>query len=476
MFQILGLDIWAMRGMVFKMDNHKIAGTLNMTDGNPKALILKFAIPIFLSQLFQQLYNIADTMIVGNFLGKSELAAVSSSGTLIFLIISMFGGIAAGAGVVVSKYFGAKDYENMQKAIHTNVAIGLFAGVFLTLFGVLATPTILRWMNTDPNVLPNSIVYFRSYFLGAMGIVMYNMFNGILNAMGDSKRPLIFLIVSSVLNVVLDITFIKVFHLGVGSVAAATAISQTLSALLCLRYLRKEGTIFRLRFSQIRFHQGFLGEILHMGIPSGVQNSVIAFANVIVQSNINSFYEDAMAGYGSYVKIEGFGFLPIVCFSLALSTYVSQNLGANRKDRVKEGANFGLFTAILMAEIIGITIFIAAPFLVSLFNMDPNVIAFGVKQARVEALFYFLLAFSNVVAGVFRGAGKAIYPMVVMLSVWCVFRILYITVAMQIRHDITLIYMAYPITWSISSILLFRLYIKGDWMSPKVNKKIVEQV
>lgn len=442
-------------------------GTLNMTEGEPKKLILRFVFPIFLSQLFQLLYNITDSMIVGNFLGKSELAAVSSSGTLINLIVSLFGGIAAGAGIVVSKYFGAKDYSNMKKAIHTNVAFGLFAGVFLTIFGVLTTPTILRWMNTDPNVLPNSILYFRVYFLGALGSVMYNMFNGILNAMGDSKRPLYFLIISSILNVVLDLVFILVFHLGVGSAAAATAISQLFSALLCLRYLRRKDTIFRLEYSQIRFYKGFFAEILQVGLPTGVQNSVISFANVIIQSNINTFYEDAMAGYGAYIKIQGFAFLPIVCFSLALSTYVSQNVGANKLERVKEGVNFGLITAITAAELIGIVIFITAPFLVGLFNKDPAVIAYGVQQARTESFFYFLLAFSNVIAGAFRGAGKAIYPMIVMLSVWCVFRIVYITVALQIHHDIRLIYTAYPVTWSISSIIFLRLYLKGDWLKQK---------
>ncbi len=439
-------------------------GTLNMTEGDPKKLILSFAIPIFISQLFQQFYNITDSVIVGNFLGKAELAAVSSSGTLIFMIISMFIGISAGAGVVISKYFGAKDYEKMQKAIHTTVAFGVVAGLILTIFGVIATPTILRWMKTDPEVMPNSIVYFRNYFMGAMGIALYNIFNGVLNAMGDSKRPLYYLILSSVLNVILDLVFIKVFSFGVGSVAAATAISQTLSAFLCFLYLHKSGTIFQLHIKQIRFYKGFLREIMRMGLPSGVQNSVIGFANVIVQSNINTFYEDAMAGYGAYVKIEGFGFLPITCFSLALATYISQNVGAGKMDRVRKGANFGILTAMIIAEVIGVLIFLGAPFLIGLFNKDSSVMNFGVEQIRVEALFYFLLAFSNVAAGAFRGAGKALYPMFVMLSVWCVFRIFYIAAAMNIRHDITLIYMAYPITWAISSIILFIVYKRGKWM------------
>ncbi len=448
-----------------------IKGTKNMTIGNPRKLIIEFAIPIFLSQLFQQLYNMVDSVIVGNFLGKSALAAVSSSGTLIFLITSFFTGTAMGAGVVISRYFGAGDYERMSKAIHTNVAFGLASGILLTVFGVLATPTLLRWMGTDKSVLPQSIIYFRYYFCGAIGIVMYNILMSVMNAIGDSRRPLYYLIISSITNVILDLIFIGLFKWGVASAAVATAVSQLLSSILCVVHLMKKGTVYQLIVTKIRFHADMLKEIVRYGLPTGVQNSVIGFANVIVQTNINSFKENAMAGYGSYAKLEGFAFLPITCFAMAMATFISQNLGAGKYDRVKKGARFGILMSVSLAELIGVIMFISIPVLMRMFTNDSDIIAYGVKQARTEALFFFLLAFSHCIAGICRGAGKAVVPMVIMLSIWCVLRITYITIAMRINHDIGLIYLAYPITWSISSIIYLFYYLKSDWIHGFDKKK-----
>ncbi len=439
-------------------------GSKNMTEGNVKKLILQFAIPIFFSQLFQQLYNTADSLIVGRFLGKGPLAAVSSSGPLIFLLVSFFTGTAAGAGVVISRYFGAKDEERVKRAVHTNVAFGLVAGLVVTVIGVIFTPSILKLMRTDPSVLPDSIAYFRYYFLGVLANVMYNIFTSIMNAVGDSRRPMIYLIGSSVLNILLDLLFIGVFRMGVAWAAIATTISQLVSALLCLKRLLRKGTVYQISFRQVRFHNDMLREILKYGLPTGVQNSVIGLANVILQSNVNSFGEDAMAGYGSYVKLEGFAFLPITCFSMAMTTFIGQNLGAGNYGRAKEGARFGIVMALVLAETIGVIMFLAVPQLVAMFNADPEVVRLGTKQGRTEALFYFLLAFSHIIAGICRGAGKGIVPMIIMLSVWCVFRIAYITVMMHIVHDIGLIYWAYPLTWGISSVIYLVYYVKSDWV------------
>lgn len=435
-----------------------------MLTGDVKKSILTFAFPIFLSQVFQQLYNSIDSLIVGNFLGKEALASVSSSGTLIFLLTSLFIGVAMGAGVVISRYFGAGDYEKVSRAIHTNVAFGLVAGTLLMIFGIVATPTILEWMKTDPEVLPGSIVYFRCYFCGGLSMVMYNIFNGIMNAVGDSRRPLYYLIFSSLLNVVLDLLFIGALHFGVGSAAIATAIAQTVSALLALCHLLRTKDVYRLVPRKIRFHGSMLKEIIRYGLPTGVQNSVIALANVIVQSNINSFGTNAMAGYGSYAKVEGFAFLPITCFSMALTTFIGQNLGARQYDRAKKGASFGILTSITLAELIGVCIFALAPYLIRMFNDDPEVVALGARQARTVALFFFLLAFSHCIAGICRGAGKAIVPMAIMLAVWCVLRIIYITVMMHFVHEIQYIYWAYPLTWSISSAIYLLYYLKSDWL------------
>lgn len=440
------------------------AATRDMTKGTPWKLIVEFAFPVLLSQLFQQLYNTADSLIVGRFLGTEALAAVSSSGTLIMFLVSFFTGTSMGAGVVISRYFGAGDEDRVSKAIHTNIAFGIVCGVLLTVAGVLFTPTLLRWMDTDPDVLPDAIAYFRYYFTGAIAVVMYNICKGIMNALGDSKRPLYYLIFSSLLNIALDLLFIGVFRWGVWSAAVATTISQALSAVLCFIHLCKPGTVYQVRRKDIGFDREMLGEILKYGLPSGIQSSVISLANVIVQTNINSFGKAATAAYGSYTKIEGFAFLPITSFTMAITTYVGQNLGAREYERTKTGARFGILASMALSAVIGAIIFAFTPLFIRAFSDDAAVIAMAVKQGRTESLFFFLLSFSHAVAAVCRGAGKAFVPMFIMLSIWCVFRIIYITAAMYFAHDIQLIYWAYPITWAMSSVVYLIYYLRSDWL------------
>ena len=440
------------------------AKTRDLTEGGIKRVLLSFAAPLFLSQLFQQLYNSADAVIVGNFLGKEALAAVSSSGPLIHLFIGFFNGAATGAGVVISRYFGAQDRDRVRKAIHTNVLFSLLCGLFLSGVGVLLTPYILRWMGTDPSVLPQSEAYFRWYFAGAAAIVMYNALKGILTALGDSRRPLYYLIFSSVLNVILDLIFVGLLKGGVAAAAIATGLSQGISALLCLIHLLEKDQIYTLKARELRIDGPILKEIVRIGLPTGVQMSVISIANVLVQKNINSFGADAMAACGSYAKVEGFVFLPITCFSLALTTFIGQNMGAGKLDRVKAGCRFGLLASVLAAECIGVVVFFFGPQLISLFNSDPAVLAIGQKQCRIESLFFCMLAFSHTVAGICRGAGKATVPMLVMLGIWCVLRITYITVAMQISHDIRLLFWAYPLTWTISAAIFFLYYKYSHWL------------
>ena len=438
--------------------------TRDMTQGNPYGHMVAFAMPVLLSQIFQQLYNTADTFIVGRFLGTDALAAVSSSGTLIFLLTSFFVGTTMGSGVVISRYFGAGDGENISRAVHTNIAFGLVSSVILTVFGVAFTPTFLTWMKTDPTVLPQAIEYFRYYFLGATAMIMYNVCRSIMNAVGDSRRPLFYLIFSSVLNILLDLLFVAVFRWGVWSAAVATVISQAASVVLCCFQLMKKGQIYSVSLRKIRFHKDMLVEIIRYGLPSGIQNSVIGFANVIVQTQINSFGKFATAGYGVHAKIEGFAFLPITSFNMATTTFISQNLGAREFDRAKKGARFGILAATVAAEVIGVLNYIFAPALIGFFDSTPEVLELGVRQARTVALFYFLLAFSHAIAAICRGAGKAFVPMTIMLSVWCVFRIAYIEAVVHIFHDISYIYWAYPITWGISSIIYMIYYKHSDWV------------
>ena len=436
----------------------------DMTVGTPWKLIASFALPVFLSQLFQQFYNTVDSLIVGRVHGTEALAAVSSSGTLIFLMISFFVGTSMGAGIVISKYYGARDYERVSRAVHTNICLGIICGVILTIIGVVLTPTFLRWMGTDPDVMPDATAYFRYYFAGAIAIVLYNNCKGVMNALGDSRRPLYYLIISSVTNVLLDLLFIAVFRWGVWAAAFATTLSQALSVVLCIIHLSKKGTLYQLQLSKLRIDKESLGEIVRYGLPAGVQNSVIGFANVIVQTNINSFTKIATAAYGTYAKIEGFAFLPITSFTMALTTFTGQNLGAGLYDRAKKGSRFGIISAVVLAEAIGLVIWLAAPFLIGLFSDDPAVIELGTKQARIESLFFCLLAFSHAVAAVCRGAGKVFVPMSVMLAIWCVMRITYITIMMHYVHEIQYIYWAYPITWGISSIIYLFYYLFADWI------------
>lgn len=420
--------------------------------------------PMFLGNLFQQLYNTADSLIVGNFLGSNALAAVSSSGNLIFLMVGFFNGIAMGAGVVIARFFGARDIENMQKAIHTTIAFGLVASIILTIVGMILAPQILILMDTPANVLPESVTYFRIYFAGSIGLVMYNIFVGILQAIGDSKHPLNYLIISSVINVILDIVLITFFHMGVGAAAFATIISQFISATLCLIRLLRSKEEYRVSLKKIGFDKEMLKMIIRYGLPSGLQNSIIAIANVVVQSNINAFGEMAMAGCGAYSKIEGFAFLPITSFTMALTTFVGQNLGARQYERARKGAKFGMLCSMGIAEFIGIVMFISAPILIAAFNNDPEVVSFGTDRARTSALFFFLLAYSHCISAILRGAGKSMVPMVVMLIFWCVVRVTFLIVLAPIVNSIDIVYWVYPLTWSLSSIAFFIYYKKADWL------------
>ena len=442
-----------------------------MTEGSIQKHLISFAVPLFLGNLFQQLYNTADSLIVGNFLGSEALASVSSSSHLIFLMIGFFNGIAIGGGVVSANYFGARNKEGLSRSIHSLTAFGLAAGAALTLIGILLAPGILTLMGTPEQILAGSITYFRIYFAGSIPFVMYNIFVGILQSVGDSRHPLYYLVIASLINIVLDLLFIAGFHMGVGAAAGATVISQLLSMVLCLRRLLCTKEEYRLIPSKIRFDPPMLKKIIRNGLPAGFQNSIIGFANVIVQTNINSFGEIAVAGQGVYSKIEGFGFLPITCFAMALTTFISQNLGAGKIERAKKGARFGLFCSMSVAEVIGILIFIFAPFLMGLFDRNPEVIVSGVGRARADCLFYCLLAFAHGTAGVMRGAGRASVPMFVMLGCWCIARVAFITVALHFIPSISVINWAYPLTWALSSVVFLIYYLRSDWTNMSKERK-----
>ncbi|MBE6990294.1 MAG: MATE family efflux transporter [Ruminococcaceae bacterium] len=440
-----------------------VSRTVDMTEGSIWRHMVSFAVPVLLGNLFQQLYNTFDSIVVGRFAGKDALAAVASSGNLIFMMISFFVGLSMGAGVIISRWFGGKDTERLEAAIHTNVAFGCVCGILLTVAGMTFTPQILVWMRTPENVLPLSIQYFRIFFAGSLASVLYNTFTGIMRAVGDSRTPLLFLIVASVTNIALDLLFVGALDMGVAGAATATVISQCLSAVLCARRLMRMEEPCRLHLRSIRFDRKQLRLIVSQGIPAGVQNSIIAIANVVVQSNINTFGDSVMAGHGAYSKVEGFTFLPITAFSMALTTFIGQNLGAGKHERARQGARFGVVSAMLLAEAIGGLIFLLAPYAIALFNDDPEVIAVGVQAARTEAFFFFALAMAHAISAVMRGIGRAQVPMYTMLGCWCLLRVAYITVALQYYRSVLVIFTAYPLTWLASCVVFAVFYFRIDW-------------
>jgi len=435
-----------------------------MTEGSITKKLVFFALPLFMGQLLQQLYNVVDSVVVGNVLGKEALAAVSTTGSLIFLMVGFIMGLFMGGSVIIGKKYGAKDMEGVSVAAHTLLAFAAIMGIILTVWGYFFTPVLLRWMGTPEDVMPNSVLYFKIFFMGSLGNVGYSACGSVFQAVGDSKRPLYYLIVSTVTNTILHVLFVKLLGFGIGGAAAATIIAQFLSmALAFTKLLRVDGP-HRIYLNKIRINRDILAKELKIGFPTGIQNSVIAIGNVVVQSNINAFGSVAMAGCGSYFKLEGFAFLPITCMCMALTTFTSQNLGAGNYDRVKKGARIGSAISVGCAEIIGVLVFSLAPILLRMFSSEADVLSVGAAQARTESLFYCLLALNHCLAGILRGAGKTTVPMAVMLSSWCLLRITYITIIVRIIPKVNVIFWAYPLTWSVSAIIFLIYYFKADWI------------
>ena len=441
----------------------KSTAAVNLTEGPIVKNILLFAIPLFLGQLLQQFYNMADAWVIGNFANNDAFAAVSSAGSMTFLVVGFFNGIAIGGGVIISKYYGAKEEGKVIKAIHTNFLFGIIASVLSTAAGLVLMPYILIWMKTPESVMPNSLSYFTIYFGGVSTVIMYNICMSIMRSLGDSIHPLYYLILSSVVNVILDLLFVAVFQWGVAGAAVATVIAQGLSVILCLIRMCRIQDYTRLDFKKIHFYKDNMAEVIKQGLPTGIQNAVISIGNLTVQTNINSFGAYAMAGVGAYSKIEGFVFLPIMSMSMSLPTFVSQNLGAKKLDRAKKGSIFGIIFGMITAELMGVLIYFTAPVLLKFFVDTTESIQYGTTHAKVTALFFFLLALSHCAAGVLRGCGKAFVPMMTMLAFWCGVRVVYVTSILKIIPQFQMISWAYPLTWSLSSVVFMIVLLRMDW-------------
>ena len=443
----------------------------DLTEGPIGRGILAFAIPLFLGQLLQQLYNVADAWVVGNFADNNAFAAVSSTGSMTFLVIGFFNGVATGGGVVISKYFGAKNYDAVEKSVHTNFLFGIIASVLATAVGMLLAPWLLTIMKTPAEVMPESLTYLRIYFGGVSTIIMYNIGMAIMRALGDSIHPLYYLVLSSIVNVLLDLLFVAVLGYGVAGAGVATVIAQGISAVMCIVKMCRTDGAGRLKLRALRYDPEYIGEVIVQGLPNGVQNSVISIGNMVVQTNINSFGSYAMSGVGAYSKIEGFAFLPITSMSISLPTFIGQNLGAKKYDRAKKGAAFGIASGVVLAEMIGVIVYLFAPQLLRFFVNVDEAVAIGERHARIICLFFFLLAFSHCAAGVLRGCGKSIVPMITMLAFWCGVRIIYVTTTLHFIPNFSVISWAYPLTWTLSSIVFMTFLLKSDWVHSFEKKK-----
>lgn len=441
-----------------------------MTEGSIWKKILFFSIPLILGNLFQQLYNTVDSIIVGNYIGSEALAAVGSSGSLINLLIGFCIGASAGAGVVIAQFYGAQDKEGVRKAVHTTIAIAIAAGAILTIVGIVTTPLLLKAMGTPKEVFDQASIYLKVYFGGILFSVVYNMSAGILNAVGNSKRSLVYLMIAATSNIFLDLLFVVVFKMGIVGAAIATDISQLLSCIFIILFLVRSEDVYRVKLKDIRCYDNLLGKILKIGLPTGVQNIVISLSNVIVQSSVNSFGAVAMAGFAAYIKVDGFNILPVLSFSMAATTFVGQNVGAGRLDRVKKGMYVSVTMGIIYTVCTGILLLAFAPQVIGVFTQNGKVVEYGVYIMRFFCPFYWMLGILHILAGTIRGTGKTMQAMVVFLFSLCIFRVLWIWGAMSVSHKIGGVMLGYPLSWLVGLVMILIYVWKGNWMPYGMKK------
>ncbi|WP_186802581.1 MATE family efflux transporter [Lacrimispora celerecrescens] len=441
-----------------------------MTEGEIWKQLLAFSVPLLAGNLFQQLYNTVDSVVVGNFIGSDALAAVGSSNSLINLIIGMFMGIGTGAGVIISQYYGARDEMKLHWAVHTSMALSLMGGLILIVLGVLMSPFILSWMGTPEKVMPSSVAYLRIFFCGSLFNIVYNMGAGILRAVGDSKRPLYYLCVSSVINIVLDLVFVVVFGMGTAGVGYATVIAQAVSSVLVVWALVKTEDIYQLVPGKIRIDRRMMVRILKLGIPSGIQQSIISLSNVIVQANVNSFGSAAMAGFGAYSKIDGFAMLPLQSFCMAATTFTGQNIGAKKPKRVKQGVFQGIAISMAYTAFISVILYLNAEHILKIFSPDEDVIAYGYSTMLVLLPFYWTIAIHQILMGSIRGSGRTMVSMLIGVGNMCILRMIYINLLVPFFPSFGAVMWCYPITW-ITTMLMDCVYsIKAKWIPNGSNE------
>lgn len=452
-----------------KIGHLKKAGQSDMTQGNIEKHLIAFAVPLLLGNVFQQLYNTVDTWVIGNYTSNEAYSAVGSVGPIINMLIGIFTGLASGAGVVVSQYYGAKQYDKVHKAVHTCIALTALLSAVFTGVGIAVIPFMLNLMKMPEEVAPYADSYLTIYFAGVVGLLFYNMGAGILRAIGDSRRPFFFLVISAGINIALDLIFVLCFDMGVAGVAYATIIAQGVSAVLTVITLLRADSCVRIDIREIRIHAEQIKLILKIGIPASIQLAITAFSNVFVQSYINQFGPDCMSGWTTYTKLDQFMFLPMQSLGLAATTFVGQNLGIGNAQRAKKGVRIACITALIVTAAIMIPLVIFAPYASSIFNSKPEVIEYSTMLLRWISPFYLLCCFNQVYSAALRGAGNSNVPMIIMLSSFVVFRQVYLFIVSNfICNEIIPLAMGYPAGWAVCSIITLIYYGKTDLLKTKI--------
>ncbi len=440
-------------------------GTTDLIHGSIAKSIFWFSIPLLIGNLFQQLYNTFDSYVVGNYVGKEALAAVGASSPIINMLIGFFMGLATGAGVIIAQYYGAGDYKRLKKAVHSSAALTLVMSVLLTILGVLGTEPMLHAVGTPIDVFPESSTYLSIYFIGICFALIYNMGSGILRAIGDSKRPLYFLVIACIINIILDFLFVKYLKWGVAGAGYATLIAQAISAIMIIYVLMKSEEAHQLIIKDIRFDVPILKKIIMVGLPTGLQQSIVSLSNLVVQSYVNGFGSSVVAGYSASIRIDGFVNLPLQSFNMAITTFVGQNIGAKQFDRVKKGTKIAMAMTFAVIAFISVILFLYGKSFIAVFNSEPSVVEAGRTMQLAFVPFYIVLPIVQIYNGVLRGAGKSSVPMYIMVFNFVILRQIYLILITKITSSVYYVFMGWPVTWVTCAIMFIIYYHKVNWLN-----------
>lgn len=441
-----------------------------MTSGNIYKQIILFSIPLLLGNFFQLMYNTIDSVVVGNYVGSTALAAVGASTPIINLLVAFFIGLSTGAGVVVSRYYGANNDEGVHRTVHTFVLFSILFGVGLTMIGVFMSPLFLQWMGTPSDTIAEAEAYLSIYFLGSIFQTVYNGGTGILQAVGDAKTPLYILVATSILNIILDVFFVVFLNMGVSGAAWATIIAQCLSMVCVVAVLMKKKGSYGLHLKKLHIYGSYLKEVVYIGVPAGLQGMIVSVSNVIVMGYINSFGSASVAGFTSANKFDNFLGLPVNSFALAVTTFVGQNLGAGQYKRVKEGVRDTLILSNVTVILLGLVVFAFAETCISFFSQDVEVIKAGATCIRVMCPFYFALCFHQVYSGALRASGRSSIPMITSILAFVVIRQIFLMIVLPINHDISMIGWSYSLTWMLAAAFTSLYYFQSHWLKKEENR------